>query len=927
MQSQIRKAIGFAVVLLLLAVSLMAATLMPVGADPESGSHTVTVKIADGQESRGTVKINVITGISTGENTYANGARIQVVATAQLGYMPSVIKIVRGSDPAVDVRNDDRDTEIQWSGSVTDDIEITVFFTEKVYDLRFRTEIGNGLEWNEGVVPPSQYTFGTAITLPTPKNPVEYTFVGWSRSGKADEIISGDFSLSPAVADKEIVLWAIYKPNQFKVTRLDKDILTGNVIGSYEFMADFGTYIKADKNLMDRDAQGNAFFKTYKGYDYNETSESYDGNTVTTAGIVITRYYTPKEYTVTLNHEDGVGGTDSVKVLYGRVPDQLAELPQRTGYQFKGYRTLNGVLYFDETGAGVKAWEEDGADQAVTLYAVWEKQNYQISLSDALWSLLKGATMNGTAYDGTPLSFAYGTTVTITVTAGDGYKLVSWNGQAIAHTKTHTLTFTVSAENVELAGIVLPVCTVPAFEVDYINERLTVEGGIPSGRYALRAGGTDYAFAGDDPLSLSNWFGSTVQILCYGDGVTKADSEWVDLVLAARPAMPTLVDGKGNGTVEKPGTDETGVTLTVTDGDTVAYEFACARNSGEKLTWQDSGVFTGLNAGTTYTFYIRMKATETAPHGEEFSISVYTLNEKFLQGEIESLRSNSDGGENVNAVIERYVTLMEAVKPGANYVNEIEALKNECLAKLAFARYQDQEIAKIRSRCEELKGQKLYNAEGEKQLESLRDTAITAICNAATKDGVDNARKAFDAGVEDIPVRIDLTGLLISLGVVILLQIIALIILLARRAKYADYVKIHRGSRVYGFALPVLALSAQFLPEKTALIALLLGILALGLQTVIMVLIFRTAAIAKSGKKRENSPTPPTKPTPAPQEPKTEYGDAFAPHLSVFRDEDAPTFAGDDADELQEEDWYDDGAADEEPSANSFSPDDSENDD
>ena len=47
MQSQIRKAIGFAVVLLLLAVSLMAATLMPVGADPESGSHTVTVKIAD----------------------------------------------------------------------------------------------------------------------------------------------------------------------------------------------------------------------------------------------------------------------------------------------------------------------------------------------------------------------------------------------------------------------------------------------------------------------------------------------------------------------------------------------------------------------------------------------------------------------------------------------------------------------------------------------------------------------------------------------------------------------------------------------------------------------------------------------------------------------------------------------------------------
>ena len=931
MQSQIRKAIGFAVVLLLLAVSLMAA--VTVHAEAPANYHEITV-IVEGGDS--TCKI-VWTGVDTLDGKYCrDGRSITVRAIAGDGYeLDYMVRRDAGGDETYIPHGTSEVTE----SAVTSDLTFIAHFKPKVYTLDY---ISNEADASIATSPalPKSYTYGeNAFELYIPQDTPAYRFVGWYEGENAIKVDSeGKYWYKPSTvpAGDKIILTARFEPKEIGGSRVDRDWLTKERISTEDVLYTTWKYrdrIVADENLKDPDGT----FRQYPGYTFiTGDTKYYTEITVSATQKLneVTRYYVPNVYQITF---DACGGIlpdpDSVtaSVTYNQKIADLAagKLPTREGYSFAGYyseRDGRGTRYIDPTGAG-SVWN---IAENTTLYAYWVAEEFEIDFSESLTANATVTVRLGTntyTYDGTPLSFAYGTTVTITVTAGDGYKLVSWNGQAIAHTKTHTLTFTVAAENVELAGIVLPVCTVPAFEVDYINERLTVEGGIPSGRYALRAGGTDYAFAGDDPLSLSNWFGSTVQILCYGDGVTKADSEWVDLVLAARPAMPTLVDGKGNGTVEKPGTDETGVTLTVTDGDTVAYEFACARNSGEKLTWQDSGVFTGLNAGTTYTFYIRIKATETAPHGEEFSISVYTLNEKFLQGEIESLRSNSDGGENVNAVIERYVTLMEAVKPGANYVNEIEALKNECLAKLAFARYQDQEIAKIRSRCEELKGQKLYNAEGEKQLESLRDTAITAICNAATKDGVDNARKAFDAGVEDIPVRIDLTGLLISLGVVILLQIIALIILLARRAKYADYVKIHRGSRVYGFALPVLALSAQFLPEKTALIALLLGILALGLQTVIMVLIFRTAAIAKSGKKQENSPTPPTNPTPAPQGSQTEYGDAFAPHLSVFRDEDAPTFAGDDADELQEEDWYDDGAADEEPSANSFSPDDSENDD
>ena len=179
----------------------------------------------------------------------------------------------------------------------------------------------------------------------------------------------------------------------------------------------------------------------------------------------------------------------------------------------------------------------------------------------------------------------------------------------------------------------------------------------------------------------------------------------------------------------------------------------------------------------------------------------------------------------------------------------------------------------------------------------------------------------------EIPVRIDLTWMFATLGVVIFLQAVVLTVLVTRRVKYADQVKYARGKAIYGLALPVYALSAQFLPEKSALVALLLGVLALVLQIIIMVLIFRSVAILKKPKKTKAQPAQEDR-NPEPQNGQTPPAtDAFSygqPQMSVFHDDDVPTFENDpQADELQEEDWYDETPADDDgPTVRTFSADD-----
>lgn len=932
MTSQIRKRIGSVVVLLLLMAAVL--SVLTVQADAPEGYHEITVQIEGGDSSC------KITWSGTGDirdGKYCqDGSPITVTATAGPGY--ELDYLVRKDSSGERILPPGQATATE--NAVNEDLTFTAHFKAKVYTMVYDTNQSD-VTITTSTPLPATYAYGAdAFELYIPSDTAAYTFIGWYEGENAIKIGSdGKYWYKPSTvpAGSEIRLVAHFEPREIGGYRVDMDWVTKKRISPDPIEYTTWKYrdeITSDETLLDP----NGVFKDYPGYTFvTGNAQYYEKKTVSATKKLneIIRYYVPNVYTVTF---DACGGTfadseSTVQVTFNQKIADIAEgkLPTREGYTFAGFyseRDGRGTRFIDGTGTG-SVWN---LPSDTTLYAYWVARTYTVDfdaelVANATVTVKQGST--SIAYEGTPLSFPFGTVLTVTVSAKDGYKLVSWNGDALTHTRERSFSFTVPAENTTLTGTVLPVCTVPSFRVDYINEVLTAPGGIPSGSYVLRFGDTDYSFTGDGaPFSVSNYFGSTVRILCRGDGVTTADSEWLDLVLAARPAKPVYGEG---GVVEKPSTTENSVSLTVSDSDTVAYEFAYSLRTTDKLVWRDSGLFTDLRPGTTYTFYIRVKATETAPHGEEFSITVYTLNEDYLKGEIEKLRGNvqEGDGKNVSDLITIYVTKMEALQPSANYQEELQELVNECLAKLTLARYKDREIARIDARCEELLAGNLYNEEGKTTLETLRTAATAAINDAATTAGVDNARRDFDAKVAEIPVRIDLTWMFATLGAVLFLQAVVLIILVSRRVKYADRVKYARGKAIYGLALPVFALSAQFLPEKSALAALLLGVLALVLQIIIMVLIFRSVAIVKKSKSPKG---PQAQSAQEPRKPEQQNGqtqpaadtNAYEPQLSVFHDDDVPTFENDSqTDELQEEDWYDETPADDDgPTVRTFSADD-----
>lgn len=925
MQSRIKPIVLFAAVLVLsLLAVLLAAT---VSADVPDGYHEISVEIVGGDS---TCKITW-TGSDVIDDKYCKtGIEIKVNVTVGAGYELTKVEWTDGTFAPGETT--------ATINAVTKDLHFKATFSPKTYKISYSSNQVNASITTLTALP-SSYTYGSdAIELYKPSDTAAYEFVGWFEgNNEIKPSTDGKYWYKPNAAPTEetISLTARFEPKAIGGYREDYDYLTGTLLHTEKIVYNdwvYGSTVTANGDLKDP----NGDFRNYPGYTFLKDDSTYYSSTVvsaTQAHNVVKRYYVPNEYKVTF---DSCGGTfegnQTVSVTFNQALSSIAaaDLPERDGYRFAGFYTQpdgRGVMYIAPDGSG-SVWN---IPSNTTLYAYWVPQAFQLTCSNALTDHATITVKHGSktyTYDGTALTFDYGSTVTITVTASDGYKLVVWNGTALtSHAKTETFSFTIPAKNTELSGTVLPVCATPTFTVDYVNELLTADGGIPAGNYLLRVGETERLFSGTESLSLSEWFGKTVEILCKGDGVQTADSEWFTLALAARPQSPILGEG---GTVEKPSATENSVTFTVTDGETIRYEYAYALRATDKLVWRDTGTFENLSAGTTYTFYIRLKATETAPHGESLVVTVYTLNENYLRGKIEELRAESQSGDgsNVSDLITIYVTRMEALQPSADYEAEIEALLAECRIKLALARYKDTAIATVEARRAELLAAKTFNAEGEQTLSQVCATAIASINEAATTTGVDNALRAFETAVAEIPVRIDLTNLLIALGVVIFCQVIALAILLSRHAKYADRVKFARGKNAYGFSalpLPTVALTAQFLPEQTALVALLLGVVALVLQVIIMVLLFRSIALKKrpqgesSGNATHSEPSVREEPDGADRE-----AFRYQPQTSVFAD-DAPTFEGDSPlTDLQEEDWYDeDLAEEEEPTAPTFESDDS----
>ena len=81
-------------------------------------------------------------------------------------------------------------------------------------------------------------------------------------------------------------------------------------------------------------------------------------------------YWEGEKYAVTLNHQEGDGGSESVEVVYG-MPMPTADAPTREGYLFAGYFTEangEGTQYYNPDMSSARDWD---IEEDTTLYAAW----------------------------------------------------------------------------------------------------------------------------------------------------------------------------------------------------------------------------------------------------------------------------------------------------------------------------------------------------------------------------------------------------------------------------------------------------------------------------------------------------------------------------------------------------------------------------
>ena len=119
-------------------------------------------------------------------------------------------------------------------------------------------------------------------------------------------------------------------------------------------------------------------------------------------------------------------------------------------------------------------------------------------------------------------------------------------------------------------------------------------------------------------------------------------------------------------------------------------------------------------------------------------------------------------------------------------------------------------------------------------------------------DGNDLVFRSNKSGISDFIILGDttvvMTSFIAALGLTLLCQLIAIVVLLVRRAKTSKSV------RHCSLMLP-LALTIRFLPENSMMLIFVLGILVVLAQIILMYLLFTSDVIYRKGKRVGNEPT------------------------------------------------------------------------
>ena len=689
--------------------------------------------------------------------------------------------------------------------------EVYRFYVPIVYTLEYYNDNGEVLSFGAA----STYTYDSATTIADPQRK-GYTFGGWKVTVTVDGI-ENTYTVAPGFvlgngtdAENEIYtddnrvirLTAIWTPNEYDIVydfgdvKLDSDKAHNDALPTKFVFASLNNqgesvlaianpiragYDFAGWELVELDADGNPIENTKTTIEGDALPMAL-GTTSYASDIRLTAKWTPKTYSVKL---DGNGATAAgTATIENVVFDSPLSVPSgftppvRKGFTFEGYYSdkEGGVQYIDKDGNSVcNAWDRYNADAsgAITLYARWSRNNYKVTVNvsgipagvEGLKIVLRESNGTEHTYTGEPISLPYETQFTIVITAPEGYKTVQWNGSALSEHKALYTSPAVTLEDKDLtlSASVLGMIQIPDITVNYIKETFV----LPNGRYLIYLDGVSLNVVvnngsitvnGDAVEGVTvpeSFFGETVKVVCFGDGSQTSDSNPQDFAIVGRPSVPATPDQIHS--IDNTYDDQ--IKINMAEGLEALYEFAVSESAAlDGLIWSDSPLLSGLNPGTGYYVFIRVKATESAPYGKAYVAFYTTRIQSYVPEktkELEDLLGKGDG-DIANALIQdaidRINELANADKLSETFFIEVEKIVADTKAMLPFVRLQDEKIGSLEESLHQNIGTGCFSPENEALLEDICGDAVASISGATTPEDVNAIYEAAVIAMEAIPI-------------------------------------------------------------------------------------------------------------------------------------------------------------------------------
>ena len=253
-------------------------------------------------------------------------------------------------------------------------VDLYAVWTPITYSVKFNANGGSGTMSNES------FTYGTAKALTANAfTRTGYTFAGWATSATGAKAYNDKQSVSnlSSASGATVNLYAVWTANAYSVT-LDRQSGTG---GSASATATYGS---AMPSITVPTRTGYAFGGYYTaanggGTQYYTAAGASARNWDKTAATTLYAKWAANTYAVTLDRQNGTGGSASATATYGSAMPAIT-VPTRTGYAFGGYYTAangGGTQYYTAAGASARNWDKTAA---TTLYAKWAANTYAVTL-------------------------------------------------------------------------------------------------------------------------------------------------------------------------------------------------------------------------------------------------------------------------------------------------------------------------------------------------------------------------------------------------------------------------------------------------------------------------------------------------------------------------------------------------------------------